>query len=232
MRLRNVLLAGLASIVLFGCGGGGGGNDPAPVPPATTDTYQLWRAWVNYATTSATRNFTISGSVNGVEVSGSGSATMGALTSGTFEGKAALRKTTLVSGTVSGAGLTVPYGVSSTTYLDTNYLPLGVSGTEYAVVTATSIPQTAKVNDTGVLYTATRYPSSAKSYSTGTSVVSFALAPETSSSALLKVVSVDKTPGGAVEGTTIQTFRITPEGALTALTEEYQSGAMALTLRY
>ena len=232
MRLKNVLLAGLASIVLFGCGGGGGGNDPAPVPPATTDTYQLWRAWVNYATESSTRNFSISGSVNGVGVAGSGSATVGSLTSATFEGKAALRKTTTVSGTISGAGQTFPYGGSSTTYLDTNYLPLGGSASEYAVVTGTSIPQTAKVNDTSVLYTYTRYPSSAKSFSIGTGVVSFALVPETSSSSLLKVISTDKTTGGAVEATTIQTFRITPEGALTPLTEEFQSGATALTLRY
>ena len=70
MKLKNVLLAGLASIVLFGGGGGGGGGDPAPVPPATTDTYQLWRAWVNYATASSTRNFSISGSMNGVGVAG------------------------------------------------------------------------------------------------------------------------------------------------------------------
>jgi len=232
MKLKSVLLACLASIVLFGCGGGGGGNEPAPVPPATTDTYQLWGAWVNYATASSTRNFTISGSVNGVGVTGSGSATMGSLTSGTFEGKAALRKTTTVSGTISGAGQTIPYGGSSTTFLDTNYLPFGASATEYVVVTGTSIPQTAKVNDTSVLYTYTRYPSSAKSYSIGTGVVSFALIPETSSSSLLKVISVDKTTGGTVEDTTIQTFRITPEGALTPLTEEYQSGVMALTLRY
>lgn len=231
MNVKNVLLTCIASIALFGCGGGGGGSDSAPAP-ATTENYQLWQAWVNYATASATRNFTIDGSVNGVSVTGSGLATTGSLSSATFEGKAALRKTTTISGTISVAGQTLPYGGSSTTYLDTNYLPLGSSDGEYAVVTGTSIPQTAKVNDTSVLYTYTRYPSSAKSYSTGTGVVTFALVPETASTSLLKVISADKSTSGGVEATTIATFRITPAGALTPLSEEYQSGAMALTLRY
>ena len=144
-----------------------------------------------------------------------------------------MAKTETVTGTLSVAGQTLPYGTSGTNYVDSTYLPLGNdAGDEYVVVTASNIPQTARVNDTGTLYTGTRYPSSDKRFVIGTVNASYVLQPDTGSTAILKVIVIDKTSSGATEGTSISSFRITPAGALTPLTEDYQEGRTSLNLRY
>ena len=231
MKRRAFVSAALAApLILAACGGGGGGD---PAPTTSAETYQTWAAWVNTLNESGTRTFTISGTVNGIAVSGSGSATYGALAGGNFEGKAALAKTTVLTGSVTANGQTIPYGGTTVSYVDSNYRPLGVTSNEYWVVTGTpTIPQTARVNDAGTLYTANRYASSAKTSLLGTATVSYAVQPDTAATALLRLVLTQRTAGGSVTSTDVQTYRMTPAGALTRLSEEYQEGSSALTLRY
>ena len=220
----------LAVSALAACGGGGGGGAPATV---SVSDYQLRQAWVNYVTLSGTQRFTISGTISGVAVTGSGTETDGSLVAATFEGKPALSKTVVVTGTLSSSGQSLPYGSTGVGYVDSNYMPLGQSGNEYAVVTGTPvIPQTAKINDTGTLYTATRYPTSQKSYSIGTLTVSYALQPDTAYTALLKVITTRKTTSGSTYSTDISTFKMTPAGALTPVYEQYQDSSSALTITF
>lgn len=196
-------------------------------------TFQVRQAWNNYASTSATRSFTIAGKVNTTAVAGSGSATTGNIQAATFEGAVAQSRTTVVTGTILASANSTPYGSTTTGYFDSNYLPLGYTGAEYAKISGvTSIPQTSMVNDAGVLYTYTRYPSSAKAYSLGTTTVSYALTPDTSTTALLKIISVEKSASSAVQSTSILTFRMTPAGVLTPLKEELQNSTSALTVTY
>lgn len=78
------------------------------------------------------------------------------------------------------------------------------------------MPQ-AKVNDAGVLYTATRYTSSSKSTPVGTETETYALQPDTASTALLVLTTVYKDTGGFVTSTSTEKVRITPAGAFARL---------------
>ena len=122
--MPEVWLAAIGVATLTACGGGGG-STPAAV---STSDYQLRQAWVNYMTLSGTQRFTVSGTLSGVAVSGSGSETDGSLVAATFEGRSALSKTIVVTGSLSGGGQTIPYGSSGVGYVDSNYMPLGQYG--------------------------------------------------------------------------------------------------------
>jgi len=225
------LLATFALMVLAGCGGGGGGTSAVTT---SSETFQLRAAYVNYLTDTRSATFTVSGTVEGVNVTGNGTATQGSLTNTTFEGQAALQKVSVITGTLRTDGQTVPLSTSSTTYVNSNYNPLGSSGTDYEVVTGSvNIPATAKVNDTGVWYSSTRYSSSAKTTRRGTASVSFVMEPDTVSTSLLKIIRIEKDTLGTTTSTSAITFRMTPSGSLTRISETGVSpGGTALTITY
>ena len=136
--IRYALAVSLVSL-FTACGSGGGGDSVAP-PVATIDTYQLQTAWVNFFNDSSTLNFTVSGMISGVNISGSGAVTQSVPASATFENVAGLKKTEVttgtVTGTLNGVVVTQPINGSVTLYVDTNYLPLGETGEDfYSVVT-------------------------------------------------------------------------------------------------
>lgn len=220
------------TLAISACGGGGGSTAPTG-PVASTETFQLRTAYVNYVTETRSLPFTVTGTTSGQSVTGSGTATQGALTSATFESQAAQQKTTTVTGSITANGTTIPLSSSSTTYVDSNYNPLGISGTDYAVVTSgTSIPTTARVNDTGNLYSTIRYASSTKATLRGTQTVSYVLEPDTASTALLKIISTERDSYNTVTSNSTTTFRMTPAGALTRISETSVQGATSITLSY
>jgi hypothetical protein len=234
--IRYVLAVSLVSL-FTACGGGGGGDSAAP-PVAAIDTYQLKTAWVNYFNDSSTLNFTVSGVISGVTISGSGKVTQSVPSSATFENVAALMKTQVttgsVTGTLNGAVVTEPINGSVTIYVDTNYLPLGEAGDAYWVVTGpVTIPQTVKIGDAGPLYNETAYSSSAKTTPLATLEVSYAIKPDTMVGyALLNLIGVEKNTSGAVMGTSTLAFRMTPAGGLTRLSEVDVVGVDTLTITY
>lgn len=218
---------------LSACGGGGGGGSTSTAPVTSTETFQLRTAYVNYVTETRSLPFKVTGTSSGYSVSGSGTATQGALTSATFESKAAQQKTTTVTGSITANGTTSPLSSSSTDYVDSNYNPLGEIGSEYSVVNSgISIPTTARVNDTGILYTSNRYTSSSKTTLLGTSTVSYVLEPDTAATALFKVISTEKDTLNKQTSVSTVTFRITAAGALTRISETYVEGTTTLTLTY
>jgi hypothetical protein len=227
------LLASFALMVLAGCGGGGGGGS-ASTTVASTDAFQLRTAYVNHVTATRSAPFTASGTIDGINVTGNGTVTEGALTSTTFERQGALQKVTVITGTLNANGRTIPLSSSSTEFVDTNYNPLGSQGDEYEVVTSSvTIPSTARVNSTGVWYTSTLYATSAKSRVEGTATVSYVLEPDTASTALLKIIRIDKDSFGSTTFTNTATFRMTPSGTLTRISETavWASGSV-LTIAY
>jgi hypothetical protein len=230
MKSIRSLIAISTLMALTACGGGGGSSTPA----TSTDSYQLRTAYVNYLRDTRSAPFTVSGTVQGINVTGSGSATQGALTSTTFENQTALQKVSVVTGTLSANGQTLPLSSSSTTYVDSNYNPLGSSGTDYEVISGSvTIPTTAKVNDTGVWYSSTLYATSAKTTRRGTASVSYVLEPDTTSTALLKIIRVEKDTSGTTSSSSIISFRMTPAGSLTRLSEsELMPNGTALTITY
>jgi hypothetical protein len=232
MLVRRIYAVAVTAITLLltACGGGGGGSAG---PVSSTETFQLRAGWVNYITDTRSLPFTLTGSVSGTAVTGSGTLTQGSLSSAVFESQNALKKTSVVTGSISGGGQTFPLGVTTTAYVDSNYTPLGSSGAEYAVYSSgNTIPLTARVSDTGIWYQSVRYTSSSKTSRLGTATASYVLEPDTASTALLKIVNVEKDTYGTTTSTQTLTFRITPAGGLTRLSEVGSEGNTALTISY
>jgi hypothetical protein len=220
-------------LAISACGGGGGGSPTSTGPVASTETFQLRTAYVNYVTETRSLPFTVTGTTSGYSVTGSGTATQGSLTSATFESQAAQQKTTTVTGSITANGTNVQLSSSSTTYVDSNYNPLGSNDTDYTVVNSgASIPATARVNDTGTWYSTIRYASSTKATQRGTGTVSYVLEPDTASTALLKIILVERDNSSNETYRSAVTFRMTPAGALTRISESAVEDSTSLTLSY
>lgn len=232
LKFTQIRIWSAASVLalLAACGGGGGGSSG---PVTSTETFQMRTAYVSYIQDSRSLPFTVAGSVSGTTVTGSGTTTQGSMFSTTFEGQAAQAKTTTATGTLTANGQNLPLASTATTYVDSNYNPLGFNSTEYEVVTSsTPIPASAKVGDTGTWYSANRYTSSSKASRTGTETATFVLEPDTASTALLKIIQVQKDTSNTVTSTSTTTFRMTPAGGLTRLSETLLQGNTSLTATY
>lgn len=224
---------GIASVAFISaCGGGGGGGSTGPV--TSTETFQVRTALTNYLTSTATYNGTVSGTYSSYPVSGSFVVTQGNLGAGTFEGQSALSKSTTATGSFVVNGTTVPSAVTTTMYFDSNYVPLGeTGGTDYEVVTgAVVIPTTARVGDTGNLYSVRRYSSSTKTVTRGTTQVSYVLEPDTASTAIFKMIQVEKDNSNTTTSTATISFQITPSGGITRKQETLAESGVALTITY
>lgn len=231
LRKFKIILAVGASFFVAACGGGGGSD--ATGPQTSTDTFQIKTAITNYVVNTQTRNATMSGTVNGVTVSGSAIVTDGALNSALFEGKSAFSKATTVTGSILVNGTQVPLATTSIDFFDNNYLPIGSLGSDYSVVRGvTNLPLTAKVGDTAILYVADTYTNSSKAVVTGTETVSYVMEPDTSSTALLSLISTYKNTSGGTASTDTVKLRITPSGSLTWLSETSVGSGSNLTATY
>lgn len=231
MRLNLLGSLLIVAGVLSACGGGGGG---AAAPVASTSAFPLNTIWTNVYTTAASNNYTISGTVNGVSVTGSGTATFGNVSAGTFESIAGFQRTTTATGNVVANGTTTPLNSSSIDWTDTNYAPTGESGgTDYVVVTGTpTIPANVHVNDTGSLYTANRYSDNSKTGFRGTKTVTYVVEADTATTALITLISVEKNSFGSTTATNSSQVRVTPAGAFTRVKETLVESDTALTVQY
>ena len=225
-------LTATAVLSLLSACGGGGGSVSGPV--ASTESFNLKTVWANTLTSSSSNNYTISGTVNGVAVSGSGTVTRGNLSAGTFEGLPAQQRTTTATGSVVVNGVTVPLNTSSIDWVDSNYLPKGESGGEdYVVVTGTpTIPTIARINDTGTLYTANRYSSSTKADLRGASRATYVVEVDTSSTALVTLIIEERNTSNVTTSTSSAQFRITPSGTFTRIKETLVEGNSTLIVTY
>jgi hypothetical protein len=211
----------LAASFLTACGGGGGGGTAAPITPVD---YQLRAGYVNYVTSTGSSNFTVSGTYTSggtsYPITGSGTATMGGLSASTFEAAAAQAKAVTVTGSIAVNGVSQSLNGTQYSYVNSNYDPLGNSGTEYVVVTnRNEIPVTARVNDTNNFYTADRYTTSQKTSKLGTRSASFVIESYSGSDAYLTIILTDKNNSGTTTAVNSAKFTMTPAGALTRVSE-------------
>lgn len=230
------VLAMAATVFIAACGGGGDSGSGTGGPVVSTETFQFRTAYINSISTAGSENFTISGTVFGFPAVGSGTLTISGLSAATFEGAAAQQVSTSIIVNATVGGVSAPSAGTSLAYVDANYNPLGGGGSdgqEYFVVVPGSgtIPATAKINDTGIAYTATLYTSSDKSTPVGTRVASYLLAADTASTALLRLTSVDKNLAGVTVSTSTSEYKMTPAGGLTHIkdTEVLPTGSLTLT---
>ncbi len=219
----------LSTLLLVACGGGGGGGALGPV--ASSSTFQLKQAYANNFVQTVNQNWTVSGSaaINGatVELSGNGVTTQSAVTNTNYDGVPALQKSQTASGTLFATSLgqssNFPFPTTTVTFfVSSAFDPLGSSsGGLFTFATVpVSIPFTARVGDFGNIGTfdtyAFREPPSGPLL--GRTAFSYALEADTASTAILRITQVGTNPAGAVLVTQYETFRITPEGAITRLT--------------
>jgi len=230
---------------LVACGGGG---DSGPAVPVTsTSTFDLKTAYVNYIAPRGTQGFTISGTVQGVTATGTGTITNGDLTPATFEGKAALKKTSTTTQSVTANGQTATASAMTTYFFDSNYNVLGNTGfsidaggapiastSSYGVTTFTSnISQTVKVGDEGTLTTSAVYATANKTNLLSTTTLSYVVKPDTANTALISFISTSKDTAGNTSVSTTVT-RATTTGSLTFINQTAKIPTLKtdLTLTY
>lgn len=229
-QLKLVIGVAITS-TLIACGGGGDSGPSAPV--VSQSTYALKTLLANAANDRRTLSWTLTGTVSGVAATGSGSVSQGALNSVAFEGKSALAKTITLTGTITANGNTIPFDSTATSYLDSNYNPLGTQGVEYRVVVGTpNIPQSIKVGDTGTVYVANRYQSPSKTVLLGTETTSYVLEADTSTTALLKIIEADKDNSGRQTQSSTISYRVGADGSISRIGETLISLTDNLSITY
>lgn len=212
---------------------GGGGSTSAPV----VQTYDLRAAYVAMFTTPSSNQFFISGTIEAVTISGSGTATSSAVTSGTFEGLPSLQRSQIITGTLISNGPPTPLSVVSTDWTDSNYVPRGSTGedVEYEVVVGTpTIPTAARVNDVGTLFTANWFQDSTKRVLMGTVVATYVVEPNGSTSAIVKFIRTYRDTSSTITDIATATYGIGTSNRFTRVSETLVSplDQINLTLRY
>jgi len=226
------LVIGVAlTATLVACGGG---DDSAPAAPvASTETFALKTAYVNFVNENRVLQYTISGRTGNNEVSGSGTTYASNTTGYTFEGQQALGKIVTSTGTVSVGGKTAPFTSYQTEYYDSSYKPLGKITSEYEVVTsAVNIPDRGKVGDTGIVYTANRFQSSSKNVLFGTNTVTYTIEPDTASTAVVRWTETEKDTYGVQTDVSTVLYRITTTGSITRLSQTSDDGTNYAVFTY
>jgi hypothetical protein len=231
MKKFNLISLSVLVFAISACGGGGGSSG-TPAPVASTTAFNLQAAYKSNYTASRSYKFSITGTGGTSPVSGSGNAVVGNVTSGTFEGQPALQQTTSILGSFTVNNQTLPLATSSINWVDTNYMPRGQSGgSEYMVINGiASIPTAAKVNDTGSVYTAKRYTTSAKTSLVGTRTVTYVVEADTATTALVTLISIEKNNSGTTTTTSTDQYRITTGNTFTKIQETAVDNVNGLSL--
>lgn len=199
--MKGMLQVGALAVLvtaLVACGGGGSGSGGMGPPPATT--YNLQAGIANMVTHGLSANVKLSGSVvaNGTSnaFTGTGTYTLAAGTSATFNGSTASAQTQTLAGTVSFSGQSSPV---STTVIDyystTNSSFLGeTEGTsEYDVAqTPFEWPTSIVGGSNGTLGSVLRYTDSTMSVPVGKVDVTYAVLSGADASSPLQITLTDK----------------------------------------
>ena len=220
----------LSSALLVACGGGGGGGAAAPAAPvASTLGFPLKAIYKNSFLDAVNNGFTLAGSLTifgagsgVVTVNGSGTQSFSPVSAATFETKPGFQRTVTQSSTWTltgpGGSSTLPISQIQTTYVDVNYVLTGYSSaSSYTIPSgAVTIPDTAKVGESGTVANLSSYTSSAKTTLTNTHVLTWALKADTATTAIAELTQVTFT-SGVPNTTVVQRFRISPDGSQTRL---------------
>lgn len=228
-KLTSLLL--LTGVILTGCGGGSGGGAAAPVGPvASTLTFPLLQGYKAIVASGLTKTFTVSGSCTG-----NGNRTSApAATPAAFEANpAALSSAVTLTATLANppgiAGCPPTLAQTSTSYFDSNYIPLGFNspGVNYGVyATAPTIPAAAVVGGTGVIGTETLYTDITKVTGNGRIDVSYVVEADTATTAIVNLIAKIYTAAGTLSATEQDRYRIAATGALVPVSADilYSTG--------
>ena len=180
--------------LLSACGGGGDSGGAQSSSAVSTYTFNVLQAYVNDLTTPSSRNMTVSGTLSGYAVTGSGAITSGQISNATFGSAQALQRTETVSANLTANGQTYPFNLAVTMYTGLNYSPLAISSpVEYAVIVGTpTLPTAAHVYDAGIAYNFDRYRDSTKAVYLGTGQSTYVVEADTATTAKVKFITTYK----------------------------------------
>jgi hypothetical protein len=237
--LRTVIAAALA-LTLVACGGGGSGGNGTPTGSSSggSQTYNLQAGIANMVAHGLTVNVTFSGTVtvNGTStaVTGSGTYTLAAGVSATFNGTAATSQTQTLAGNVMAAGQSIPVSQSVTDYYATsNSAFLGeVASGEYDVAQAQfEYPTSIQGGMSGTLGTVLRYTDSTMSVPQGTAQATYAVTAATTQGGPLGIAITTKiynTQNALVETDTTN-YAMTSSNVISLVSAESQAQQGTLT---
>ncbi|TDF64569.1 hypothetical protein [Cupriavidus sp. L7L] len=208
------LLVLAISFFLGGCGGDDNDSNEAATTPVQPLTVPLSTAMASLAANGLTASFSISGTVENVPLSGSGTLTATPFVATSLNNTSVLRTTETVSGTVVANGNSMPFSNTRTIFRNTvTYAVMVIDeGDAFVVFADYTIPPTVKAGDSGPLASATIYSDSTQATKVGTLTESYSVAADTGSSLLLTLLDkvFDNSNARIAEDET--TFRIDTSG--------------------
>lgn len=226
----------LSTLMLVACGGGGGGGEagsgsPPAGPVAPVFSFPFKSAFISSLSSGSIRDIAITGSC-----SGSGRAiTAPAVMATDFEGVAALAVTWTMKMSLSGCN---PSSInqSGISYIDKNFSPLGSSivGGNYAVYqTPPPLPTSVSVGDIGTYGTQVLYTNSTKATKSGSIVQSYVVESESSTTAILNLISKLYDAAGILTATEQDRYRIAMTGPVLRIWDDVQyANGLHLVLNY
>lgn len=229
MNYPTILAVALSTAFLAACGGGGGGGTPAATGPvASTSSFPLISGYKALVANGLSKSFTVSGTCTGSGTKSSSAAT----TAVTFEGVAGFSATSTLTMSLAGTGCTPSVAQSSTSYVDTNYIPRGFNsvGVNYGVyLTPLAIPTSVSVGGTAILGTETLYTNSTKATGNGRIDQSYVIEADTASTAIVNLIAKIYNASGTLTATEQDRYRIDAVGTLTptSFDIQYANGSTA-----
>ena len=223
---KKALFVTIAALTLSltACGGGG---DSTPAPGASVTAFALQAGFKARVQSGATDNFSISGTCGGTST-----LTTSAASASSFEGVGGFGITQ--TQTLSFTGCTpASTAVTGSAYFDSAYSPLGTSipGVEYTkfVSAPAPLPATVRVGDTAVFATVTVYTDSGKATMTGQRQLSYVVAADSSTTALVTFITRSSNNAGQLLFVAQSTYRMAGDGTLTIVSIDVQYSTTSTT---
>ena len=205
--MKTIIKASILFVVLFlsGCGGGGGGA------PASANNFNVLGAWQQYIAKGFNKTFSVSGYCNGSAVFQQTPAVAGY----TFENIGAYKSTITLSITFSNCSPAFSVQTGSA-YYNKDFMPIGyISDSKYETETPKfNFPTIGYVNQIGVYSSSNLYSNSTKNSLTGYKTNSFAIQPDSPTTALLNLSTAET---GASPSTEQDVYRLNADGTLSLL---------------
>ncbi len=229
-------LASLVGLLVSACGGGNGDGprSGSDVLLASTESFDLRSAWINYTRQPKALQADISGRDNGSSIGGRAAGYSSTLFPVTFEGRRVWGQVATAEFTFVKNGEANTSIGSSILYFDNDYNFLGESGNGFSVVDSpAAFPSSVRVGNSGLLFIATNFTDASKNTVVGSTQMTYTIEPDSANSVVVALTTVVRSINGAVPVSSVARYRLTRNGALTRLSETVtDSGPLAPTLLF
>jgi hypothetical protein len=218
---NNLCVAIALTMVLGACGGGGGDSGGNSNPMPTVVTVPLQTAVANAVNNGITVNFSITGTVGGTAVTGTGTLVDAVAVGAMLNGASVLKTTETLSGTVMANNTSVPFSSTRTIFRNpATFAEVEEDlGGPIVVFPNYVYPATVKAGDSATLVTGTSFSSSAQTTKTGTVVRSFSVAADTSTTLLVAFMDSNFDNNGVKLADDQTTLRVDTSGNVQFVSE-------------